>query len=98
MLAEAQAYLAHAVLGPRLRECARAVPALDDEPRRVFGPVDEMKLRSCLTLFSIAAPDESVFTVVIAKHYHGASGILKPSTLGGTTVRSWVSHQMTTVP
>jgi uncharacterized protein (DUF1810 family) len=57
-LAEARAYLRHPVLGPRLRECADALDALDtDDPVRVLGPVDAAKLRSSMTLFELAAPD-----------------------------------------
>jgi uncharacterized protein (DUF1810 family) len=56
-LAEARAYLRHPVLGPRLRECADALDALDtDDPVRVLGPVDAAKLRSSMTLFELAAP------------------------------------------
>jgi uncharacterized protein (DUF1810 family) len=73
-LAEARAYLAHPVLGSRLRECARIVA--DTEGRsaeRVFGPVDAMKLRSSMTLF--AAADEAgetggnAFREVLAKYF-----------------------------
>jgi uncharacterized protein (DUF1810 family) len=57
-LAEARAYLRHPVLGPRLRECADALDALDtDDPVRVLGPVDAAKLRSSMTLFELSAPD-----------------------------------------
>lgn len=57
-LREARAYLRHPVLGPRLRECAEALDALDtDDPVRVLGPVDATKLRSSMTLFELAARD-----------------------------------------
>ena len=57
-LPEARAYLRHPVLGPRLRECARALDALGtDNAVRVLGPVDAVKLRSSMTLFERAAPD-----------------------------------------
>lgn len=53
---EARAYLAHPVLGPRLRECARIVAGTEGRSaERIFGPVDVMKLRSSMTLFSAAA-------------------------------------------
>ena len=60
-VAEARAYLAHPVLGPRLRECARIVARTEDRSAgRIFGPVDAMKLRSSMTLFAAAAePDEA---------------------------------------
>jgi uncharacterized protein (DUF1810 family) len=52
---EARAYLAHLVLGPRLRECAAIVAATEGRTAdRVFGPVDAMKLRSSMTLFAAA--------------------------------------------
>jgi uncharacterized protein (DUF1810 family) len=55
-VAEARAYLAHPVLGPRLRECARVVAATEgSSATRIFGPVDAMKLRSSMTLFAAAA-------------------------------------------
>src|SRR3954451_14653841 len=56
-LAEAEAYLAHPVLGPRLLECARILTHLTRRTaQEVFGPVDAQKLRSSLTLFAHAAP------------------------------------------
>ena len=55
-VAEARAYLAHPVLGPRLRECARVVAGTEGRSaERIFGPVDAMKLRSSMTLFAAAA-------------------------------------------
>src|SRR5687768_4395667 len=57
-LAEAQAYLRHDVLGPRLVECCRALLDLEDvSAERVLGSVDAMKLCSSMTLFAHAAPD-----------------------------------------
>ena len=54
-VAEARAYLAHPVLGPRLRECARVVAGTEGRSAaRIFGPVDAMKLRSSMTLFAAA--------------------------------------------
>ena len=71
-LAEARAYLAHPVLGPRLRECAAALTALDGtDPVAVLGPVDAQKLRSCMTLFAAAAPDEPVFRAVLDQYFGG---------------------------
>jgi uncharacterized protein (DUF1810 family) len=72
-LPEAQAYVAHPVLGPRLLECAQALTELSEtDPVRVFGPVDAMKLRSSMTLFARAAPHESVFTAVLDQYFDGA--------------------------
>jgi uncharacterized protein (DUF1810 family) len=69
--AEARSYLAHPVLGRRLVECARALTALDtDDPDAVFGSVDAMKLRSSMTLFAVATPEEPVFREVL-DHFFG---------------------------
>jgi len=78
-LAEARAYLAHPVLGPRLRDCARALADLDiADPVAVLGPVDALKLRSSMTLFARAAPGEPVFRQVLEQYYDGAED---PATL-----------------
>jgi uncharacterized protein (DUF1810 family) len=72
-LEEARAYLAHPVLGARLRECASALLALPDlDPVAVLGEVDAVKLRSSMTLFSRAAPDEPVFAAVLDRCSGGA--------------------------
>jgi uncharacterized protein (DUF1810 family) len=71
-LAEARAYLAHPVLGPRLVECAQALLELSGrDPVRVLGSVDALKLRSSMTLFEAAAPDERVFGEVLERYYDG---------------------------
>jgi uncharacterized protein (DUF1810 family) len=71
-LAEAQAYLGHPVLGPRLRECTEAVGAHDGRSaEQIMGGVDAMKLRSSLTLFARADPDEPLFTRVLEKYFAG---------------------------
>lgn len=71
-LAEAQAYLAHDVLGPRLRECCRALLDLDGvSAERVLGGVDAIKLRSSMTLFALADPTEPVFAEVLDRFYDG---------------------------
>jgi uncharacterized protein (DUF1810 family) len=70
-LEEAVAYLEHAVLGTRLRECVDAVNALEGRSARdVFGP-DEIKLRSCLTLFHRAAPEELRFSDALERYFGG---------------------------
>ena len=72
-LAEARAYLAHPVLGPRLLECARALTALDTtDPVAVFGGVDAQKLRSSMTLFAHADPAEPLFQAVLGQYFGGA--------------------------
>ena len=72
--AEAEAYLAHPVLGPRLRECAQTV--LDVEGRsaaQIFGEVDAMKLRSSATLFAAVSHDDSLFHRVLARYFAAQS-------------------------
>ena len=69
--AEARAYLAHPVLGPRLLESARALTGLDTtDPVRVFGSVDAQKLQSSMTLFA-AVSDDPVFTEVLDQYFSG---------------------------
>lgn len=73
-LDEARAYLAHPVLGARLRECAGLVLATRGRtPEQVFGPLDALKVRSCMTLFHRAAPDEKVFAAVLDRCYGGVA-------------------------
>ena len=73
-LDEARAYLAHPILGPRLTECAEAVLALKGRSMRdVFGSIDEIKLRSSATLFSLVSPEGSVFHRIIASCYANQS-------------------------
>jgi uncharacterized protein (DUF1810 family) len=70
--AEAEAYLAHAVLGPRLIRCTKLVNAVESRSaERIFGPVDAMKFRSSMTLFREAAPAGSVFNEALKKYFAG---------------------------
>ena len=69
---EARAYAAHPVLGARLRECAGLLADLPgSDPVAVLGPVDALKLRSSMTLFARAAPDEPVFQQVLDQYFGG---------------------------
>jgi uncharacterized protein (DUF1810 family) len=76
-LEEARGYLAHPLLGARLRECTRTVLALEGRTaHEIFGSPDDLKLRSCLTLFVEAAgpapaPEDRVFGEALAKYYRG---------------------------
>jgi uncharacterized protein (DUF1810 family) len=73
-LAEAKAYLAHPILGPRLIECADALLALDGRTaREIFGSPDDLKLRSSATLFAHVSPARSAFQRVLEKYFDGAS-------------------------
>jgi len=70
--AEAEAYLGHPVLGPRLRECAEAVLRVEGRSAfEIFGPPDDMKVRSCATLFAHVSPVGSVFDRLLDKYYQG---------------------------
>ena len=71
-LDEARAYLAHPVLGPRLVECAHIVASQQGvTAEQIFGGIDAMKLRSSMTLFARADPDQPVFAEVLAKYFDG---------------------------
>lgn len=71
-LAEAKAYLAHPVLGPRLRECTQLVLQVQGRSaREIFGQPDDMKFRSSMTLFARAAPDEPLFSEAIREYFDG---------------------------
>ena len=67
-LEEAQAYARHPVLGPRLTECTRLVAERTDRTaEEIFGAIDAMKLRSSMTLFARAAPDDELFVAVLER-------------------------------
>ena len=69
---EARAYLEHAILGPRLVECAEAVLAVTGATAaEVFGHPDDLKLRSSATLFAEISPPGSVFDRLLAKYFDG---------------------------
>lgn len=82
-LDEARAYLAHPVLGARLRECAGIVLATRGRTaEEIFGPLDALKVRSCMTLFHRAAPEEPVFAEVLARCYGGVADEMTDARLG----------------
>ena len=79
-LEEAREYLAHPILGDRLRQCAHVVNGLSTpEATEIFGPVDALKFRSCMTLFAAADPSEPAFAEALGKFFGGAPD---PLTLG----------------
>jgi uncharacterized protein (DUF1810 family) len=94
-LAEAQAYLAHPVLGSRLIECAQA--ALDVQGKsatEIFGTPDDLKLRSCATLFAMISPPGSVFDRLLAKYFDSTRDPLtldEVASQEGTTKKSYGS-------
>ena len=72
-LDEARAYLEHTVLGPRLAECATAAVAVEGvSARDIFGSPDDMKLRSCATLFAAVTNNDSVFRRLLDKYFDSA--------------------------
>jgi uncharacterized protein (DUF1810 family) len=84
-LAEAREYLAHPVLGSRLRECASLLLAA--EPGRnadaILGGIDAVKVRSSMTLFLRAAPGEPRFQAVLDRFYGGEPDAATDALLGG---------------
>ena len=69
-LDEARAYLAEPVLGARLRECARLVLAIQGrDAEAIFGSIDAVKVRSSMTLFHRAAPEDPVFRQVLDRYF-----------------------------
>jgi uncharacterized protein (DUF1810 family) len=72
-LEEARAYVAHPVLGPRLLHCAEALLGREGcNARDILGHPDDLKLRSCATLFAIAAPEQPLFQRLLDRFYQGA--------------------------
>ena len=81
-LAEARAYLDHPVLGGRYRECVAALRQLRHlSAHDIFGSPDDIKLRSSLTLFALAAPDETMFDAALGQYFHGERDALTVSRL-----------------
>ena len=71
-IVEAKAYLDHPILGPRLMECAEAVVGVKGRSAtEIFGTPDDLKLRSCATLFACVSPRDSVFDRLLTKYYRG---------------------------
>ena len=77
-LREAAEYLAHPVLGARLRECTAAVVDRPESLTDIFGSPDNLKFRSCMTLFATASPRDSIFHRALREK---CSNIPDPATL-----------------
>jgi uncharacterized protein (DUF1810 family) len=80
---EAARFSRHPVLGERLRQCTRLV--LDSRRKHateIFGAIDALKFRSCMTLFSIAAPDEPLFRQALEHFFSGLPDPLTVNLLG----------------
>ena len=85
-LEEARAYLAHPVLGPRLRECAGLILASSRRSATdIFGSLDALKVRSSMTLFHRAAPDDPVFLDVLDRFYSGVPDAATDALIDGST-------------
>ena len=77
--AEAQAYWQHPLLGPRLKHCSALVLGVEGKTAlQILGSPDDMKFRSCMTLFAQAAPAEPVFDAALKKYF---GGVPDPNTL-----------------
>ncbi|MGK7864657.1 DUF1810 domain-containing protein [Falsiroseomonas sp. E2-1-a4] len=73
-LAEAQAYAAHPLLGQRLVDCTALVLSVPDRSAHaIFGSPDDLKFRSCLTLFDAAWPEQAAFAAALRRHFGGAA-------------------------
>ena len=84
-LAEARDYLAHPLLGPRLKECAQALVDLPrHDAQEVLGSTDALKLRSSMTLFARSDPGEPVFREVLDRYYDGREDEATLGLLGAT--------------
>jgi uncharacterized protein (DUF1810 family) len=71
-LDEARAYLGHPILGPRLLECVEALVGQQGRTaHEIFGSPDDLKLRSCATLFACVSPPGSIFERLLEKYYQG---------------------------
>ena len=71
-VAEAEAYLSHPLLGPRLKECSEAAIRIEGRSAlAIFGSPDDMKLKSCATLFAQVSPPGSVFDRLLQKYFQG---------------------------
>jgi uncharacterized protein (DUF1810 family) len=82
--AEARAYLAHPVLGPRLQQCVEVLLGLEGRSaEEIFGTIDAMKLRSSMTLFARVADPDAAFSRVLAKYFAGQPDQKTLHLLGG---------------
>lgn len=82
--AEAEAYLKHPILGPRLRECTELVLQVEGRSAiQIFGTPDDLKFRSSMTLFAAVIPQERVFAQALQKYFAGAPDPLTMEALAG---------------
>lgn len=91
---EAQAYLGHPLLGPRLEACVTALLQHSDKSaREMLGSPDHLKLRSCLTLFAAAAPANPLFQRALVQFYDGEPDTLTLDMLPANTMDAWSNHR-----
>ena len=92
-LDEAKAFLQDKTLGVHLLEISNALLRLDcDDARILMGRPDDMKLKSCMTLFSVADPQEQVFKAVLEKFFHGKPDYRTLRLLGVGNESGSISH------
>ena len=74
---EARAYLRHPILGGRLRECTQLVLDIEGRAtREIFGRPDDLKFRSCMTLFAHTTADNTLYRSALQRYFGGASDAL----------------------
>ena len=84
-LEEAKAYLQHDVLGPRLKECTRLMLAVPhNDVSEILGYPDDLKFRSCMTLFAASEPEEALFQAALDKFFGGERDPRTVELLGGS--------------
>jgi uncharacterized protein (DUF1810 family) len=87
---EAEAYLGHSILGRRLRDCTQLVMNIKDQSAHdIFGYPDDLKFRSCMTLFAAVSPRDGIFRKAIQKYFSGTPDqrtldLLKEQSASGT--------------
>jgi uncharacterized protein (DUF1810 family) len=94
-LEEARLYVSHPILGPRLEDCTRILTELSGRTAQdIFGSIDAMKLRSSMTLFARAAPEQTLFREVLDRYFGGVADeatearVPRRLTAGGTATWS----------
>ena len=76
-LEEAKEYFNHPILGPRLIECTTLLLGIKDKSAfEILGTPDDLKLKSCMTLFGLAAPYENLFNEVLSKFYNAEKDLI----------------------
>lgn len=88
-LQEAESYLKHPLLGPRLRECTRLVNAVEGRSiEQIFGRPDDLKFRSSMTLFAHATAENQVFEQALRKYFEGSYDRLTLERIDAKRVRT----------